>query len=140
MAAISIQLRADQVTPGLQALQDPELMRRISLAAGTLMSSFAQRAFDEAGLRPAPWPARKDNKSHPLLRLSHDLRQGIHVQQSGSDSVRIGSPAKYAATHQLGRGGIPARPFFPVRNDQLTGEVTDAMAEAARILIEQATQ
>ncbi len=35
------------------------------------------------------------------------------------DSVRVGTPLEYGATHQYGRGHIPARPFLGLsRNDE----------------------
>jgi hypothetical protein len=57
MAGLSIQVTKDILTPKLQALSDPELIRRAVLAAGMVLGSLAQRAFDEPGLRPTPWPA-----------------------------------------------------------------------------------
>lgn len=135
MASTSIVLRADDITPSLAALSDPELMRRAALAAGTVIGSLAQRAFSEPGLRPTPWPARTSGGSHPLLLLSGNLRQSIHVQPEGVDSVRIGSPVVYGATHQHGRGPIPARPFIPAIDDQLTGLASSAVADAVSALI-----
>jgi phage gpG-like protein len=142
MAAISFIVAKDLVTPKLAALASPELIRRATLAAGTVLGSLAQRAFDEPGLRPTPWPQRKSGGSHPLLIKSHTLRQSIHVRPEGSDSVRVGTPVIYGAIHQLGsakssgRGsGVPARPFFPVLNDQLTGVASDAVNDALTALI-----
>jgi len=108
-------------------------------AAGTLISSMAQRAFDEPGLRPSSWPARKDKKPHALLIKSGDLRQSIHHQVRG-DEVMIGSPKAYAAVHQLGgkKKPIPPRPFFPVLNDQLTGNATDELNDVMSVLIGEA--
>lgn len=48
-----------------------------------------------------------------LLVLSRDLQRGIRAQVIG-DELQIGSDRPYAATHQFGRGGIPARPFLGV--------------------------
>ena len=36
------------------------------------------------------------------------------------DQLRIGSPLIYAATHQLGRGAIPARPFLGLSDADMT--------------------
>lgn len=125
MAAISLTLKVDNISPSLQALSDPALRRRMLQAAGTLMESYAVRAFDEPAIRPAPWPARKKaGDGHPLLLKSGDLRQSIHFQVHGEDSVVVGSPKPYAAVHQLGssKKHISPRPYFPVLNGQLTSE------------------
>jgi phage gpG-like protein len=108
-------------------------------AAGTLISSMGQRAFDEPGLRPSSWPARKDKKPHALLIKSGDLRQSLHHEVQG-DTVRIGSPKAYAAVHQLGgkKRPIPARPFLPVLNGQLTGEAVEELNEVMSALIGEA--
>lgn len=142
MAAISLQVTKDQVTPKLQALANPDLVRRATLAAGTVVGALAQRAFDEPGLRPTPWPARKSGGGHPLLIKSGTLRQSIHVRPEGSDAVRVSTPVIYGATHQLGsakssgRGsGVLARPFFPVLNNQLTGVADEGINDAVSALI-----
>ena len=96
------------------------------------------RAFDEPGLRPAAWPARKPSKAgNPLLIKSGNLRQSIHAQLVGNDAVRVGSPVVYAAVHQLGsrKKGIPARPFFPVLHDQLTGNVQAEIKDVVDVLV-----
>lgn len=142
MAAISLSVTKDQVTPKLGALANPDLIRRATLAAGTVVGSLAQRAFDEPGLRPTPWPARKSGGGHPLLIKSGTLRQSIHVRPEGSDAVRVGTPVIYGAIQQLGsdkssgRGsGVPARPFFPVLNNQLTGVADEAIRDAVSALV-----
>ncbi len=137
--AVSLTLKLDDITPSLDALASDKLKARMLEAAGTLIGSLAQRAFDEPSLRPKSWAARKDEKPHALLIKSGDLRQGIHHQVRG-DSVVIGSPKAYAAVHQLGgkKRPIPARPYFPVLNDQLTGEATAELNDIMTALIGQA--
>lgn len=142
MSAISITLLKDEITPSLAHLSDPALIGRATLAAGTVIGAIAQRAFDEPGLRPTAWPGRKSGGSNPLLIKSGTLRQSIHVTQQGADTVRIGTPVIYGAVHQLGsakasgRGsGIPARPFFPVVEDQLTGNASQLVSDAVRKVI-----
>lgn len=135
-APISLSLTKDQISPSLDALASDALKQRMLQAAGTLISSMGQRAFDEPGLRPSSWPRRKGSKAHPLLIKSGDLRQSIHHQVEG-DTVKIGSPKAYAAVHQLGgkKRPIPARPFFPVLNDKLTGEATAELDDVIGALI-----
>lgn len=142
MAAISFDLKLDAVSPKLEKLAGKDLQDRCLMAAATVISSLAQRAFDEPNLRPAPWPDRKRAYSHPLLIKSGTLRQSIHIEKQGSGVVKIGTPVIYGAIHQLGskkskgRGsGIPARPFFPVLDDQLTGNARTMIHEAVDILV-----
>lgn len=145
MSAISFTATRDEITPSLQRLADPALMGKATMAAGLAFASLAQRSFDEANLRPAPWaPRKKAGAGNPLLIKSGTLRQSIHVQAEGDDKVRIGTPVPYGAVHQLGsakksgRGsGIPARPFFPVTSDgQMTSQAADAIEEAVKIVID----
>jgi len=136
---ISLTLKIDEISPSLDKLASSKLKRRMLDAAGTLISSMGQRAFDEPGLRPSSWPARKDKKPHALLIKSGDLRQSLHHEVQG-DTVRIGSPKAYAAVHQLGgkKRPIPARPFLPVLNGQLTGEAVEELNEVMSALIGEA--
>jgi len=140
--AIAFQLKLDQFTPSLGALADTALQRRIVQAMGTLVESLAVRAFDEPNLRPTPWPARKPVKgakqpAHPLLIKSGNLRQSIHTQVIGNDEAKVGTPTVYGAVHQLGnkRGTIPARPFFPVVHDQLTGHAQAEIKDVVDALV-----
>lgn len=141
MSAIAFQLKLDEITPSLGGLADAALKRRIVQAMGTLMESYAVRAFDEPSLRPSPWPARKKSKAtNPLLIQSTNLRQSIHTQVLGDDEVKVGLPEAtgiYGAAHQLGsaKKGIPARPFFPVVEDQLTGNVQAEIRDVVDALV-----
>lgn len=141
--AIAFQLKLDEITPSLANLADDNLKKKILLGVGTVIESLAVRAFDEPSLRPKAWPARKKSKAtNPLLIKSGDLRQSIHTQVQGSDSVKIGSPKVYAATHQLGSedGSTPPRPFFPVLEDQLAGNAQAEIKDVVDALIGQAGQ
>lgn len=53
----------------------------------------------------------------PLLDTGR-LRNSIS-QRSGRDFAEAGTSVIYAATHQFGRGNIPARPFLPLRNGRV---------------------
>lgn len=50
------------------------------------------------------------------LQVSGRLRASI-IYQATDDEVSIGTNAVYARRHQLGGGGIPARPFLGVNDD-----------------------
>jgi phage gpG-like protein len=141
-----LRVTRDSLTPSLHRLSDPKLLEAGILAAGTSLIAVTQRAFDEPGLRPTAWANRKSGGSHPLLLLSGTLRQAWHLQGSGSLSVTLGNPTKYAAHHQFGspkssgRGsGVPARPSFPVTKDgQLTKAGNEAISEALEAVISDA--
>ena len=89
---------------------------------GQTVASRATQAFRTPSLRPSPWAPRKDSKSkHPLLIKSGNLRQSITWRLKSSDTVEVGSSAKYALYHQTGTKRMPARPFFPFdKNGGLT--------------------
>lgn len=120
---IKIQQTRDTMTPDLRkqiaAMQDPS---RALKAMGTVIVSLAQRAFTDAGLRPAAWaplsPAtlkqrRAQNRgSKPLLRTGL-LARSPRVAQVTRKSVTVAADRPYAMFQQLGTQHIPARPFFP---------------------------
>ena len=72
-------------------------------------------------LSPAYALVKKPNPDKILTRYGR-LR-GTLTYQAGPKEVRIGTPLIYGATHQFGRGAIPARPFLGLsaedRNDLL---------------------
>jgi phage gpG-like protein len=139
--ALSLTLRLDDITPKLDELMSDELRRKMLLAMGTVVESLAVRAFDEPGLRPMAWDARKKSKAtNPLLIKSGNLRQSIFSQMQGTEAVKVGSPVVYAAAHQLGstKKGIPPRPFFPVLNNQLTGNASAEIKDVFSGIVERA--
>lgn len=156
--SLTFALKLDEISPSLSRLSSTKTKERVLMGAGTALESLAVRAFDEPGLRPTPWPARKSGGGHPLLIRSGDLRQSIHTQQQGANSVKVGSPKNYAALQQFGgtiqakpgkrlvftAGGkkvfakkvtVPARPFFPVLNNQLTGNAQDEIRDVVDALV-----
>ena len=92
---------------------------------GQAVASRATQAFRTAAFRPSPWAPRKNKgDGHPLLIRSGNLRQSITWRFNGSDSVVVGSPARYAIYHQMGTKRMPAMPFFPIDE---RGQLTPAM-------------
>lgn len=61
-------------------------------------------------LSPAYARVKKQNVAQ-ILTLYGRLRGTLNYQ-AGPKEVRIGAPLIYGATHQFGRGAIPARPFL----------------------------
>lgn len=108
----------------------PDLRRRVAMcgdkrplleAMGQAVKSLSIQAFTDPAKRAAYWAPRKDQKTHALLQLTTMLRKSIRVVGFTSDSVLVGSDRPYAATHQLGRDHIPARPFMPFyKSGQMT--------------------
>lgn len=107
----------------LAAARDTQLAMR---AMGTVIVSMAQRAFNEAGLRPSSWAPlaastlkqrrQQGRGSAPLMR-SGLLSRSPRVGQVSSSSVTVVSDRPYAAYQQLGTKRAPARPFFPFYSD-----------------------
>lgn len=98
-----------------------------------------------------PWPARKDSKPHPLLRLSSALEAAAtgrgpgHIQSIENNELIYGvSGIIYAARHNYGdvpgsrdrlgrRMNIPAREYMAVSEgtvDQFAEDAADRMQEA----------
>ncbi len=145
---------SDGITPELRRLAARAINTRAALLQGGQAAvSLAQRAFGDANLRPAAWPAlkestlaeraRKGQGSAPLRRAKGGaLWESLRVMDAGNRSVTIGSDrvvGKYslAAIHQLGapRAHIPARPFFPFDAD---GRPTAAARERIEMAIRRA--
>ena len=57
-------------------------------------------------------PARKKKNKNKILTLDGFLHKNLRYQVLDKTRVQVGSNAPYAATHQFGRGTIPARPFL----------------------------
>lgn len=91
-------------------------------ALGAEVASRTQRRIREekAGPDGEPWPdwspryAATRSGGQSLLMSEGDLDDSIQHFLSGPETVVIGSPLAYAATHQFGdeSRGIPARPFL----------------------------
>jgi phage gpG-like protein len=124
----------------LRAAQNPQKVLR---AMGTVFSSLATRAFNEAGLRPTPWAPLKPEtlrakaaKGHSegVLKATGTLMRSPRVTSVTNKTVKVGSDRKYAAYHQLGtKNGLPPRPFFPVdANGKLTPRATTLVNAAAK--------
>lgn len=88
--------------------------RPLLLAMGTAAVGVGKQAFTDSAARPMTWAPRKDpSKTHPLLMLSGNLEASLRGDRVSGDTVTISADKPYAATHQLGRDEIPARPFLP---------------------------
>jgi phage gpG-like protein len=137
MSGLAFTVTGDQLTPSLTRLASPALQARAVLGAATALAALAQRAFDEPALRPSSWAPRKKSRPHPLLILSGDMRQNVHVSPDG-DSAEIRFSQPYAKVHQLGsaKRNIPARPFFPATSGgQITAPGLAAIEDVINVLV-----
>lgn len=62
-------------------------------------------------LKPRTLERKKHNRDKILTERGY-LRKHIYYQLTSPSRVEVFSDRVYAATHQFGRGNIPARPFF----------------------------
>lgn len=131
----------------------PELARAgdygdVLRAGARLMSQNVKSNFDNAATAGGmAWPQRKDNKPHPLLRLSLALESAAtgsganHVERIADNTLEFGVGGIIYAGRQndgdepgsrdiLGRPmNIPAREYMAISEDT-AGEIQDLAADA----------
>lgn len=138
----AVRINLDTLAPDLArkaaALRD---LTPVAVAAAGALQSWAERAFDDPGMRMTTWAPRKTGGAHALLKKSGALQMSFRVEPGSGGKASIVSDRPYAAAHQFGRGpytikpktkkglwwpgakhpvmkvnhpGFPARPFFPV--------------------------
>ena len=155
--SFSIELQKDDIMPSLERLaDDAEQVLDDALEAGaTAMAARGQRAFDEPGLRPAPWPrlserhyrkrrkkAAKRTLKGKKVRVQMLIDSGALYQGVQAQGNVFGANAPYAAAHQFGYDArnLPARPYLPVTEDgeeltkEANEEVLEVIAEAVEVL------
>lgn len=143
-------------TPGIEALQSflAQLarmganLRPFMEVAGVIMHDATEESF--AGERSpfgAPWQPlaastamkfvtkSKRRGYHPILQVTGRLAASMGTEV-GTTHVEHGTSVIYAATHQIGRGSIPARPYIGLGMEHL-GELE---AEALRFAEDYAAQ
>lgn len=101
-------------------------MRAVNKAISVALLSATEDNFAAEG-RPA-WPmlaastmkarARKGKWPGKMLQVTGQLAASVGTEATGTYAM-VGAGKVYAATHQFGRGDIPARPFLPIVGDQL---------------------
>jgi len=135
-------------------LQDPRLARRLDRLAeldlgpllegiGAEVESQTRRRIQVDKVSPAnePWPewsadyAETRHSGQSLLQGEGHLLNSLTYQVMG-DSVLVGSPLVYAATHQYGDEdrGIPQREYLGLEGvdlDDVIGLVEDYLEELA---------
>jgi len=105
--------------------------------------------------RPIKWDGLKEKyakrigRSHATLYLdpaeaaivraeSGKLMESIVISQNNADAAVVSSDCEYAVTHQDGdiSRNIPARPFFPIINGEVTSYTTAKCLEACKAEME----
>ncbi len=151
---ISVKLTKDTLSPAiakaLRAVADPKPALE---AAAMVIVKRAVRAFNEPGVRPAPWQAlkastlaakartgksdailKRDGKSDAILKRDGVLWRSIRISGLTKARVTVGTDRFYAHFHQLGTRTTPARPFFPFDKDgKLEAAADDRVQAAIRI-------
>lgn len=107
------------------SFREPLLLMAI-VAENVIREKFAREGPGWAPLSPR-WAARKKKlgREGPILTFTGRLFQAITspsetvggIFEVTDTSLDLGTNLKYAATHQWGRGPIPARPFLPTAQE-----------------------
>ena len=133
---IDIQVNDTQIQADLQRLAAKlgDLRPFFADVGETLLNSTRARFRSQTAPDGAPWQAlspayaaRKRRNQGQILTLYGHLR-GTLVKAADKDSLRIGTPLIYGATHQFGRDPIPARPFLGLSAEDRT-DLLDALHE-----------
>jgi len=133
MSGVSVKIEVN-MQPAIDALRRLASLDRTAIPAahddaGRQLQVIHQDRFDrETGPDGTPWVPlnpfyAKTKKGKKILRESSALFTSLNWQVEGS-TLLFGVDRVYAATHQFGRGGIPARPFIGV-----SAEDADELAE-----------
>lgn len=125
------------------------LLARFEMARSPIQQSMGEKFFEivrsnfgDFGVdRPIEWAplspayAKKVNREHATLFVTGKLESSIKME-STEDATTISvsdGDVPYATAHQYGKGKMPARPFFPIdQNQQVTQFTNDQVTEAAR--------
>lgn len=146
-SAIQIRIRTNTISPQIAKLaRGISDKRPILEAMGLALVSYTKRSFNDASLRGAVWPPKKDG-TPSRLKKTGALWQSIRIVNLGKSSVTVGSDRVYAAVHQFGstkvagRGsGIPARPFFPFISGRIIPRARQSIESAAMAKIRALTE
>ncbi|HQQ70763.1 MAG TPA: phage virion morphogenesis protein [Alicycliphilus sp.] len=104
-----------------------------------LLTSTQDRFSSQTDPEGSPWEAlkprtikRKKYNAAKILTERGFLRKNLRYQVLNKTTVQVGSNLEYAATHQYGRGNIPARPFLglsPQDHQEIRTIIADWAAE-----------
>ena len=137
MAGAGVSLRIDTseigpMTARLRGLADMDTSGLMPRLGEYLQNSTQERFKAEAGPDGSRWAVlqprtrqRKRRNPSTILTERGFLRKNIQWQVTAPGRVEVGSSMVYAATHQFGRGKIPARPFLGLsrKDEEQVGEI-----------------
>ncbi len=136
MAGVSVTIDTRELEAVLNRLQS--WANRASLSGlyasiGAEVESQTRRRIEDERTAPdgTPWAdwspryAATRHGNHSLLQNEGHLVDSITHLVTGN-SVEVGTNLVYGATHQVGRGGIPARPFLGLSAEN-TADVLNVM-------------
>lgn len=118
----------DRLTAPLKRLRDAggDMTRPFAEISEAVLGHTSDRYKREVGPDMVPWRRRKKDKEpgRPVLFKDGYLLGAIR-RDSGGDFAAVGvekiaAAARYAARHQFGGGGIPARPFLGIEERDLS--------------------
>lgn len=165
MGNVAFRLTKDDISPHLRAayarVKNPQPVLH---AMGTTFMSITQGTFNSVGAsyRPIPWKAKIDG-SPSNLQKSTTLAKAFHLNVT-TTLATVSNSTIYARIHQLGgvikpktgkylkfkigdrwvsvkQVTMPARPFFPVLNGQLTPKAGEKIIGAAeRVIMKELTK
>lgn len=122
-ASFTSELDLHEARAAFARLTDDQLRKVVDNIGEMIENQTKQRIQTEKsspdGEAWAPWSAeytRLRSGGHSLLENQGHLLTSIANRSSGMEAI-VGTDVPYGATHQLGRDGIPARPYLG-----LTGE------------------
>ena len=127
MAGVAIRVDAARLRRKLmRAAKHAEHMQQAWSDVGEVLLRSIRRNFADGG-RPGKWPPsrrgaagnskrRKGKRGGKTLIDTGRLLNSI-TYRATSRFVDVGTNVIYAATHQFGRGAIPARPFIMINDD-----------------------
>jgi phage gpG-like protein len=141
------------ITESSLAAMEAEIISRVEAAKapvqeamGEMFLAVTRSNVGDFGLdRPAEWAplspsyARKVKRAHATLYVSGRLEEAIKIELS-PDAAKVSTSddsVPYAIVHQFGGGNnIPARPYFPVLDNEVTPFTQQLVKEAAQAALE----
>lgn len=145
---IGLRLKSDTASPYLLRLAASLTGQGRRTVTRSMARAFYEQTLGNFGVsgidRPHSWPALSEGYKKYLRKKSFGtplvptlLRRGTLMNsiriQTNTDSTSVYTDNPYAAVHQFGfdSRGIPARPYFPVVNGELTPSANQKVQNAA---------
>lgn len=136
MARFIVETRGiDAVKSALDRIGDGARRRDLLDLVGGLVASQTRRRLHEekTGPKGGRWKAwspdyARTRKSHHSLLINKGYMKDAVTHNLIPGGVEVGTSVIYGATHQFGRGRIPARPFLGLsaeNRDEVEATVTD---------------